>query len=125
MSQFWLLRESLFSLGPLHMSPTRLPGPVSPWVHMRHFSPVSEMRGRRRVVARNSGNKNKHGETQSYNFRTYYSFGNSESCITVVKWDAYDEENTAAKQDKAELIRRTHPGNRAELFIRPHFQPAY
>ena len=36
----------------------RLPGPVSPWVHMRNFIPVSEMRkGRRRVVARNSRNK--------------------------------------------------------------------
>ena len=36
----------------------RSPGPISPWVHMSNFSPVSEMRKeRRRVVARNSRNK--------------------------------------------------------------------
>ena len=28
--------------------------------------------------------QSKHGETQSYNFRTYYSFGNSYSRITFV-----------------------------------------
>ena len=39
----------------------------------------------------------KYGETQSYHFCAYHSFGNSYSYITAVKWDAYDEENTAGK----------------------------
>ena len=39
----------------------------------------------------------KYDETQSYHFRAYHSFGNSYSYITSVKWDAYDEENTAGK----------------------------
>ena len=118
----WLLRESLFSLEPLHMSP--VDEPVSPWVHMRNFSPVSEMRRPKTSCGAKFGKQNKHDETQSYNFRACYSFGNSESCITVVKWDAYDEENTAAKQDNAEFIRRPHTGNRVELLKWPHSQPA-
>ena len=40
----------------------------------------------------------KYGETQSYHFCAYHSFGNSYSCITAVKWDAYDVENTADKE---------------------------
>ena len=39
----------------------------------------------------------KYDETQSYHFCAYHSFGNSCSCITAVKWDAYDVENTADK----------------------------
>ena len=54
--------------------------------------------------------QSKHGETQSYNFRTYYSFGNSYSCITFVKWDAYMMwKIQQAKQDNVEFIRRIHP----------------
>ena len=106
------------------MSPARLPGPISPWVHMRNFRSVYEMRMPKTSCGAKFEKQSKHGETQSYNFRAYYRFGNSESCITVIKWDAYDEENTASKQDNAEFIRRTHPGNRAELFKWPHFQPA-
>ena len=35
-----------------------LPGSISPWVYMRNFSPVSEMKkSRRRVVAQNLRNK--------------------------------------------------------------------
>jgi len=49
---------NLEQTGPLHMSPVDRAGPLTGtsfifWVHMRIFSPVSEMRkGRRRVVAR-------------------------------------------------------------------------
>ena len=32
--------------------------------------------------------QSKDSETQSYNLRAYYSFDNSYSCISVVKWDA-------------------------------------
>ena len=40
----------------------------------------------------------KYDETQSCNFCAFHSFGNSYSCITAVKWDAYDVENTADKE---------------------------
>ena len=46
------------------------------------------------------------GETQSYNFCAYRSFGNSYSCITAVKWDAYDVENTVGKATRCHLGRR-------------------
>ena len=58
--------------------------------------------------------------TQSYNFRSYQSFGNSYSCITAVKRDAYDVENTAGKE------RRCHPGRpvaEAKRRIKPAFIP--
>ena len=92
----------------------RSPGPISPWVHMTgNFSPVSEMRKGRisllRVLTRNA--KKQHAEAQK-SVITFapVSFGNSYSCITAVKWDAYDVENTADKEkDGTELIRRTHP----------------
>ena len=55
---------------------------------MRNFSPVPEMK----KVGTSSGAKfvkqSNRGETQSYNFCAYRSFGNSYSCITAVKWEA-------------------------------------
>ena len=61
--------------------------------------PVSQKKKRPKTLGTSSGAKfekqSKHGETQSYNFRAYHTFGNSNSCITAVKWDAYDVENTA------------------------------
>ena len=71
----------------------------------------------------------KHGETQKYNFLAYLSFGNSYSCITAVKWDAYDVENTASNARLCNPDRRQssscfHPGNRAEVFIWQKIQPA-
>ena len=71
----------------------------------------------------------KHGETQSYNFRAYYIFGNSCSCTTVVKWDAYDVENTTGKARRCKIhskfSSRFHPGNRTEVFILQNFSPVY
>ena len=79
--------------------------PISPWVSMRNFSPVSEMkkgRGYWLAGTASSGAKfgklSKYDETQSYNFCAYPSFGNSCSFITAVKWDAYDVENTAGEE---------------------------
>ena len=56
----------------------------------------------------------KRGETQSYNFRAYYSFGNSYSCITVVKRDAYDVKRWCGKYNRKQArrergVRRSHP----------------
>ena len=41
--------------------------------------------------------QSKRGECKNKHFCTYLSasFGNSKNCITAVKWDAYDVENTA------------------------------
>ena len=85
----------------------RLPGWILPWVYMRNFSPVSEMRkGQRsweRVLAPNSGNKANMAKHKNLNFRAYLTIGNSYSSITTVKWNAYDVENTAGN------ARRCHP----------------
>ena len=67
-------------------------------------------------------------KNKNYNFCAYHSFGNSQSCITVVKWDAYDVKNTAGISDKTmppQISSRFHPGNRAEVLIGQKFQPAY
>ena len=70
---------------------------------MRNFSPVSEMKKGRGywLETASSGAKfeklSKYDETQSCNFCAFHSFGNSYSCVTAVKWDAYDMENTADK----------------------------
>ena len=47
--------------------------------------------------------QSKHGETQSYSFGTYRSFGNSYSCMTAVKWYACDVENTAGKARRCRI----------------------
>ena len=52
--------------------------------------------------------QSKHGETQSYTFRAYYSFGNSNSCSTAVKWDAYVVENTAGNVKRCPSDIRIH-----------------
>ena len=88
--KFWinaLKNESGFAnKGPLHMSPVdrglaRLPGWISLWVHMRNFSPVSEMRkGQRswgRVLTPNLGKKANIAKHKNFNFRAYLSIGNS------------------------------------------------
>ena len=77
------------------------PGPFSPWVHMRNFSPVSEMTLKRPKILGTSYGANfekqrKHRETQKLSrIRVFHSYANSYSCITAVKWDAYCVENTA------------------------------
>ena len=82
------------------------------------------------VLARNSRNtESKHGETQSYNFCAFHSFGNPNVCITAVKWHAYDVENTVGKARRRHLGRpvvknssRFHPGDRVEVFMWQNFQ---
>ena len=65
----------------------------------------------------------KYDEIQSYNLCAYHSFGNSCSCITAVKWGAYDVENAAAR-GKARRYRinsrnssRFHPGNNTTTML--------
>ena len=59
----------------------RLPGWILPWVHMRNFSAVSEMRkGQRswvRVLAPHLGNKANIAIHKDFNFRAYPRIGNS------------------------------------------------
>ena len=67
------------------MSPVDRAGSVTGmnfvWVHMRNFSPVSEMRkGQRswvRVLAPNLGNKANIAKHKNFNFWAYLSIGNS------------------------------------------------
>ena len=63
-------------LEPLRMSPVdrlaRLPGPISPWVHIRNFSPVSERNRRPKILGTISGTKfekqSQNGGTQKLTF---------------------------------------------------------
>ena len=98
--------QLISALGPLHMSPVDRAASVTwwilPWVHMRNFSPVSEMRkGQRswgRVLAPNSGNKANMAKHK------ILTFGPILASVTLkAKWDAYDVENTAGN------TRRCHP----------------
>ena len=83
---------------------------------MTNFSPVAEMRkGRRRVVARNSRNRS-----------NIYSFGNSHSCITAVKWNACDVENTAGKARRFKIHSKDFiPVTGLKYSYGKIFQPAY
>ena len=113
-------------LGHLRMSSVDLAGPLTgsnfTLGSYEKFQPGfrDEKRPKTSCVAKFE-KQSKHGETQSYNFRTYYSFGNSYSCITFVKWDACDVENTAGKARRCRIhsknSSRVHPGNRAEVFF--------
>ena len=116
------------------MSPIWLPRWISPWVHMRNFSPVSEMRkGKRfwgRDLAANSRNKANMAKHKNFGFRAHHNFGNSESCITAVNWILM-----TVKYSRQCKLRRCHPdrhnsscfhpGNWAEVFIWQDFQSAY
>ena len=63
------------------MNPVDRAGSVLPWVHMRNFSPVSEMRKGQRSwgqdLASNSGNKANIAKHKKINFQAYLSIGNS------------------------------------------------
>ena len=69
--------------------------------YTRNFSPVSEMNLKGPKIlgtsyGANFGKQRKHRETQKLSrIRVFHSYGNSYSCITAVKWDAYCVENTA------------------------------
>ena len=82
-----------------------------------------------RVLVPNSRNKANMAKHKNLNFCAYHSFGNSSSCITAVKWDAYDVENTAgnARRCHPDHLNSScfHPGNLSEVFIWQNFQPAY
>ena len=65
---------------------------------------------------------------KNLNFCTYHSFGNSQSCITAVKWDAYDVENTAHNAGQGHPDCQSscfQPCDWAEVFIWQNFQPIY
>ena len=66
---------------------------------MRNYSPVSEMRkGRRRVVARNSRSKANMAKHRVKTFAPFIALAPLIAVINnVVKWDAYDMENTTGK----------------------------
>ena len=87
-------------------------GPISPWVDMRNYSPVSEMRkGRRRAVARNSRNKANMAKHKVITFVPVIALATliAVSLLSngmLLMWKIQQE-----KQDDAEFIRRIriHP----------------
>ena len=76
-----------------------VPGPVSPWVHMRNFSPVSEMKKRTKILVTSSGTKFEKQNKHTIAFATLKAVPLQLHC----KWGAYDVENTAGN------AKRRHP----------------
>ena len=123
-------------LRPLRMSPVNQAGPLIgtnfTLGSYEKFQPGcrNEKRPRTSCGAK-FVKQSKHGETQSYSFGTYRSFGNSYSCMTAVKWYACDVENTAGKARRCRIhsnnSSRFHPGRRTGLKCSygKIFQPAY
>ena len=112
----------------------RLPGLIALWVHMRNFSPVSEMRkGLRswgRVVERNSRNKPRQN-AKIITFPPTIALAALKAVPLQLhcKWDAYDVENTASNARRRhpgrQHLSRSHSGNQNEVFIWQNFLPAY
>ena len=78
----------------------QLLGWISPGVHMRisSYCPRWEKAkdpGDKLILIIQEKKSSNMVNHKNLNFCTYHSFGNSLSCITAVKWDAYDVENTA------------------------------
>ena len=115
-------------LGHLHISPVDLAGPVTgsnftlgSYEKFQHGF-RDENRPKTRCVAKFE-KQSKRGETQSYNFRAYHSFGNSYSRITFVKWDAYDVENTAGKARRCRIHPAFIPVTGLKCFLWKNFPP--
>ena len=108
----------------------RLPGWISPWVHMRNFSPVSEMRkGQRswvRVLAPNLGNKANIEKHKIFYFRASVTLKAVSLQLNGMLMMCKIQQ---AMKDDAIRTTRIHPavypGNRDEVFIWQNFQPAY
>ena len=120
-------------LGPLHVSPVNLAGPATGtnftlgWYEKFRLSFCGEIR--LKILWMSSGVKfekqSKCGETQSYNFHAYHSFGNIYSCITAVIKMGCLWCRKYSKQSKTRPSRHAlpcfHPGNWAEVFIQQNF----
>ena len=102
----------------------RLPGRISPWVHMRNFSPVSEMRNgqrsRRRVLAPPEFGKKKQTwrNTKMLTLTPIKAWATLKtSCITAVKWmlmkGKYSRQRKTMPSGPPEITACFHPGNRA------------
>ena len=106
----------------------RLPGCISPWVHMRNFSPVSEMRkGQRswvRVLAPNLGNKANIEKHKIFYFRASVTLKAVSLQLNGMLMMCKIQQ---AMKDDAIRTTRIHPAvhsaNRDEVFIWQNFQP--
>ena len=100
----------------------RLPGWISPWVHMRKFSPVSEMRkGQRswgRVLAPNLGNKANMDKHKIFYFQASVTLKAVSLQLNGMLMMCKIQQTM---QDDAIRTTRIHPavrpGNRDEVFI--------
>ena len=111
------------------MSPVDQAGPVT-----GTNSPLVPKEKRPKILGTSSGAK--FGNKATWRNTKILTFApiiaseiNSSSCITAVKWDAYDVENTAgyARRCHPDHLNSScfHPGNLSEVFIWQNFQPAY
>ena len=108
----------------------RLPGWILPWVHMRNFSAVSEMKkGQRswgRVLAPNLGNKANLEKQKFFYFRASVTLKAVSLQLNGMLMMCKIQQ--AMKDDAIWTTRiypAVHPGNRDEVFIWQNFQPAY
>ena len=97
----------------------RLTRPISPWVHMRNFSPVSEMSWRSMILGTSSGTKGqkrRHAKHKNYNFRAI-AFATlkavSLQLIAMVMMRKIQQAN-ARRCHLGQNSSCFHPGNRAE-----------
>ena len=111
----------------------RLPGWILPWVHMRNFSPVSEMRkGQRswgRVLAPNLGKKANIAKHKILTFGPILASVILKAVSLQLNTMLLMWKIQQAMQDDAIWTARihpaVHPGNRDEVFIWQNFHPAY
>ena len=105
-------------------------GRISPWVHLRKFSLVFEMRkGQRswgRVLAPNLGNKANMDKHKIFYFRASVTLKAVSLQLNGMLMMCKIQQ--AMKDDAIRTTRihpAVHPGNRDEVFIWQNFQPAY
>ena len=109
------------------------PGWILPWVHMRNFSPVSEMRkGQRswgRVLAPNLGKKANIAKHKILTFGPILASVTLKAVSLQLNGMLMMWKIQQAMQDDAIRTARNHPavhpGNQDEVFIWQNFQPAY
>ena len=101
------------------------PEPFSPWVHMRNFSPVSEITLKRPKILGTSYGANFEKQRKHKNYREFASFIAMATLIAVslqlngmlIVWKIQHAMGRCrpGRQNSS----RFHPGNRAEVFIWP------
>ena len=101
------------------------PEPFSPWVHMRNFSPVSEITLKRPKILGTSYGANFEKQRKHKNYREFASFIAMATLIAVslqlngmlITWKI--QQAMGRCRPGRQNSSRFHPGNRAEVLIWP------